>query len=76
MTGDFRGVNIGAQKTWLITSVAGFIGSNLLEALLKFDQIVVGLDNFSTGYQKNLDGVQASVTQEQWLRFSFIEGVI
>jgi UDP-N-acetylglucosamine 4-epimerase len=43
------------QRTWLITGVAGFIGSNLLEALLKLDQRVVGLDNLSTGYQKNLE---------------------
>ena len=45
-------------KTWLITGVAGFIGSNLLETLLKLDQTVIGLDNFSTGYQHNLDEVQ------------------
>ena len=46
--------------TWLITGVAGFIGSNLLEALLQLDQAVVGLDNFATGYQHNLDEVQPS----------------
>lgn len=63
-------------KTWLITGVAGFIGSNLLETLLKLNQTVVGLDNFSTGYQKNLDEVQSLVTKEQWQRFSFIEGDI
>ena len=45
-------------KTWLITGVAGFIGSNLLETLLKLDQTVVGLDNFATGHQHNLDEVQ------------------
>lgn len=65
-----------APKTWLITGVAGFIGSNLLEALLKLDQMVVGLDNFSTGYQKNLDEVQSLVSDEQWQRFRFIEGDI
>jgi UDP-N-acetylglucosamine 4-epimerase len=64
------------QHTWLITGVAGFIGSNLLEALLKLDQKVVGLDNFSTGYQKNLDEVQSLVSKEQWSGFSFIEGDI
>ncbi len=53
-------------KTWLITGVAGFIGSNLLEALLKLDQTVVGLDNFSTGYQHNFDQVKQLVTKEQW----------
>lgn len=60
--------------TWLVTGVAGFIGSNLLEHLLKLDQRVVGLDSFATGYQHNLDAVQASVTAEQWSRFSFMMG--
>ncbi len=63
-------------KKWLITGVAGFIGSNLLETLLKLDQNVVGLDNFATGHQKNLDEVQSLVSAEQWQRFSFIEGDI
>lgn len=65
-----------SPKTWLITGVAGFIGSNLLETLLKLDQRVVGLDNFATGYQRNLDEVQTLVTPAQWARFSFIEGDI
>ncbi|MCP4275846.1 MAG: NAD-dependent epimerase/dehydratase family protein, partial [Gammaproteobacteria bacterium] len=43
------------QYTWLVTGVAGFIGSNLLETLLKLNQKVVGLDNFETGYQHNID---------------------
>ena len=51
---------------WLITGVAGFIGSNLLESLLKLDQRVVGLDNFATGHQRNLDEVRSLVTAEQW----------
>ena len=63
-------------KTWLVTGVAGFIGSNLLETLLKLDQIVVGLDNFATGFQHNLDEVQTLVTPEQWARFKFIHGDI
>lgn len=63
-------------KTWLITGVAGFIGSNLLETLLKLNQKVVGLDNFATGHQKNLDEVQSSVSAAQWQNFSFIEGDI
>ena len=63
-------------KTWLVTGVAGFIGSNLLETLLKLDQRVVGLDNFATGYQHNLDEVQGLVTPEQWTRFRFIGGDI
>lgn len=65
-----------APKRWLITGVAGFIGSNLLETLLKLDQKVVGLDNFTTGHQHNLDEVQANVTAEQWSNFDFIEGDI
>ncbi|WP_055100598.1 SDR family oxidoreductase [Alloalcanivorax xenomutans] len=63
-------------KTWLITGVAGFIGSNLLETLLRLDQAVVGLDNFATGHQHNLDEVQSLVEKEQWERFRFIEGDI
>jgi len=63
-------------KTWLVTGVAGFIGSNLAEALLQLDQRVVGLDNFATGHQKNLDQVQASVGAERWARFSFMHGDI
>lgn len=63
-------------KTWLVTGVAGFIGSNLLETLLKFDQMVVGLDNFATGHQRNLDEVKSLVSAEQWARFRFIEGDI
>lgn len=62
--------------TWLVTGCAGFIGSNLLETLLAMDQHVVGLDNFSTGYQHNLDEVKATVTAEQWDRFVFHEGDI
>lgn len=63
-------------KTWLITGVAGFIGSNLLETLLKLNQKVTGLDNFATGHQHNLDEVQGLVTAEQWNNFNFIEGDI
>ncbi|WP_417522041.1 NAD-dependent epimerase/dehydratase family protein [Marinobacter sp.] len=63
-------------KTWLITGVAGFIGSNLLEYLLKLNQRVVGLDNFATGHQSNLDEVQSLVSPAQWSRFTFIEGDI
>ena len=62
--------------TWLITGVAGFIGSNLLETLLKLDQRVVGLDNFATGYLRNLDEVQALVSPAQRANFKFIEGDI
>lgn len=62
--------------TWLITGVAGFIGSHLLETLLKLDQTVVGLDNFATGHQRNLSEVQTLVTPTQWTRFTFMEGDI
>lgn len=63
-------------ETWLITGVAGFIGSNLLEALLKLNQKVIGLDNFATGHQANLDEVKEFVTTEQWSAFTFVEGDI
>lgn len=63
-------------KVWLVTGVAGFIGSNLLEKLLGLGQQVVGLDNFATGHQYNLDEVQANVSAEQWARFRFIRGDI
>jgi UDP-N-acetylglucosamine/UDP-N-acetylgalactosamine 4-epimerase len=63
-------------KTWCVTGVAGFIGSNILEQLLKLEQKVVGLDNFSTGYQKNLDEVKSAVSAAQWQNFTFIEGDI
>lgn len=63
-------------KTWLVTGVAGFIGSNLLETLLKLDQQVVGLDNFSTGFQHNLDEVKSLVSPAQWLNFTLVKGDI
>jgi len=65
-----------SPKTWLITGVAGFIGSNLLEALLKLNQQIVGLDNFATGHQKNLGEVQSLVSPDQWANFTFIKGDI
>lgn len=65
-----------SPRTWLVTGVAGFIGSNLLEALLVLDQTVIGLDNFSTGHQHNLDEVKDIVSDEQWGRFQFVEGDI
>ena len=64
------------QKTWLVTGVAGFIGSNLAEALLKLNQKVIGLDNFSTGHRHNLEQIKASLTDEQWKNFNFQEGDI
>jgi UDP-N-acetylglucosamine 4-epimerase len=61
---------------WLITGLAGFIGSYLSETLLKLDQTVVGLVNFATGHQHNLSEVQTLVTTHQWMRFTFMEGDI
>ncbi len=62
-------------KVWLITGVAGFIGSNILEQLLNLDQTVIGLDNFATGHHSNLDEVQATIGSK-WNNFTFIEGDI
>ncbi|MBU6247649.1 MAG: SDR family oxidoreductase [Xanthomonadaceae bacterium] len=65
-----------ARGPWLVTGAAGFIGSNLVETLLRLDQPVIGLDNFATGYQHNLDEVRDVVGPEAWTRFRFIEGDI
>ncbi len=61
---------------WLVTGAAGFIGSNLVEALLKLDQRVTGLDNFATGHRHNLEQVKESVTEAAWMKFNFIEADI
>src|SRR5687768_4091009 len=63
-------------RTWLITGCAGFIGSNLLEALLKLKQKVAGLDNFATGLRKNFDDVKQIVGADAWKQFRFVEGDI
>jgi UDP-N-acetylglucosamine 4-epimerase len=76
--------NLGSQypqiakspRTWLVTGCAGFIGSNLIEALLKLNQKVIGLDNFATGFQHNLDLVQEAVGVKAWGNFRFIRGDI
>ena len=65
-----------SPKAWLVTGCAGFIGSNIAEFLLKNDQIVIGLDNFKTGHQHNLDQISQSVTEKQWSNFRFINGDI
>ena len=65
-----------APMTWLVTGVAGFIGSNLLEALLKLNQRVLGLDNFATGALRNLEEVKTLVSPDQWSNFKFIQGDI
>ena len=64
------------RQRWLVTGAAGFIGSNLVEALLRLNQSVVGLDNFSTGHQRNLDQVQGLVGSAAWTNFHFIRGDI
>jgi len=66
----------GVPKKWLVTGVAGFIGSNLLEALLRLDQAVIGLDDFSTGHPENLSAVRRDVGEDRWRNFTFIEGDI
>ena len=70
------GIVVGEVNRWLVTGCAGFIGSNILEFLLKNNQQVVGLDNFSTGFQRNLDEVHALVGEEKWKNFKFINGDI
>jgi UDP-N-acetylglucosamine 4-epimerase len=67
---------LDSNRHWLVTGVAGFIGSNLLETLLRHDQQVTGLDNFSTGHRHNLEEVRSNLTPEQWSRFRLIEGDI
>ncbi len=63
-------------RRWLVTGSAGFIGSHLVESLLRLDQTVVGLDNFATGHRRNIDEVEAGVTAAQRARHRFIEGDI
>ena len=64
---------VNSPRRWLITGVAGFIGSALLERLLDLGQSVVGVDNFLTGHRKNLEDVLA-INPDERLQFRFIEG--
>ena len=73
---DLKTDLIASPKTWLVTGAAVFIGSNLVETLLKLQQTVVGLDNFSTGHQHNLDAIKNSVSKDQWNNFTFYKGDI
>jgi UDP-N-acetylglucosamine 4-epimerase len=73
---DIKEQLIRNPKKWLVTGVAGFIGSNLLETLLELDQTVVGIDNFMTGYPHNLEDVETAVGPGKWSRFEFIAGDI
>ena len=71
------GKRLTAQPArWLVTGSAGFIGSHLVESLLRLDQTVVGLDNFATGHRRNLDEVRSLVTPAQWSRHRFVEADI
>jgi len=65
-----------SPRRWLVTGVAGFIGSNLLEKLLLLGQTVVGFDNYSTGHHGNLEAVRAIVGEEAWAGFRMVEGDI
>jgi UDP-N-acetylglucosamine 4-epimerase len=73
---DLRAALSARNRTWLVTGAAGFIGSNLVEALLMLGQRVRGLDNFATGRRSNFDDVRARVGAERWGGFTFIEGDI
>lgn len=73
---EARSELLARPKSWLVTGVAGFIGSNLLEALLILGQDVVGLDSFATGHRRNLDDVRRAVGDEAWRSFRLIEGDI
>jgi UDP-N-acetylglucosamine 4-epimerase len=73
---NLRSQLAAAPRRWLVTGVAGFIGSHLLEALLLLDQEVAGLDNFSTGWHHNLDDVRARVGEARWQRLALSEGSV
>jgi UDP-N-acetylglucosamine 4-epimerase len=64
------------KYTWLITGVAGFIGSNLLERLLHLDQKVIGVDNLASGSRKNLADVKKNLSNKKWKNFNFLKGDI
>ncbi len=64
---------VNSPRRWLVTGVAGFIGSALLERLLDLGQSVVGVDNFLSGHKRNLEDVLA-INPDERLQFRFIEG--
>ncbi len=76
--GIITGASEGMKEsgTWLVTGVAGFIGSHLLEELLKEGQKVTGVDNFVTGSKDNLSAVHTIVGDDQWKLFDFHEADI
>jgi UDP-N-acetylglucosamine/UDP-N-acetylgalactosamine 4-epimerase len=63
----------GTTGPWVVTGVAGFIGSHLLEHLLRHDQTVIGVDNFATGRPANLQDVRCNVSESKWAQFTFME---
>lgn len=67
---------LASPQRWLVTGAAGFIGSNLVETLLRNGQFVRGFDNFATGHQHNLDAVRGIVGESAWSNFEFVEGDI
>jgi UDP-N-acetylglucosamine 4-epimerase len=67
---------LAESKVWLVTGEAGFIGSNLLEALLRLNQRVIGLDNYATGSRHNLEQVRELVGPGQWKNFRQMDGDI
>ena len=73
---DLEGALRQGDRRWLVTGVAGFIGSNILERLLRLGQTVVGLDNFATGSRENLADVRRAVGESAWARFDLVEGDI
>jgi len=79
MSSRYEAVQVALRtqpRHWLVTGAAGFIGSHLVETLLRLHQQVVGLDNFATGYTRNLDQVRAAVGPDLAAQFTFHEGDI
>lgn len=72
MAFDARSILVNTERSWLVTGAAGFIGSNLVETLLAGGQLVVGMDNLSTGYLGNLQEVERTVGENAWRRFRFV----
>jgi UDP-N-acetylglucosamine 4-epimerase len=73
---SLKNLMAGRKRTWLVTGSAGFIGSQLVEQLLRLGQQVVGLDNFATGHRANLEEVERSVGPQAWRQHRFIEASI